>query len=363
MEDKIGSPSSDGGNHFQSIIDRARKEGAVRIDGVDGDVYIVVTRARGANASALFKDSEGLLKPPTKRAAYSDRTAWLMAALSELAYQRFEDDAEICLGLEATLADANLLLVDTFNSVETGTQAILACRENEFAVLAFRGTEKDKRDIVTDLSARFYRTPHGRSHEGFARAYESVRSEILDALTKLPESMPLFITGHSLGGALATAATQDIEAKHLISACYTFGSPRVGCAEWCDTVKAPIYRIVNGADAVPLVPGGVVMRWLLTTLPNLPFLTWLEKPVEKFISSGYVGFQHAGDLRFLHGSTNDAILKIGSAASWARFRHIVVGKIGAAIKAVNPRLLTATFADHSISQYRIKLQLIATNRN
>lgn len=31
-----------------------------------------------------------LIQPPVARAAYSDRTAWLMASMSELAYEKFE---------------------------------------------------------------------------------------------------------------------------------------------------------------------------------------------------------------------------------------------------------------------------------
>lgn len=45
-------------------------------------------------------------KPPVRRAAYSDRTAWLMAILSELAYTRFdEEDENSILALAAELAE------------------------------------------------------------------------------------------------------------------------------------------------------------------------------------------------------------------------------------------------------------------
>ena len=46
--------------------------------------------------------------------------------------------------------------------------------------------------------------------------------------------MQIFVTGHSLGGALATLASYDIQqaVQHMPVkvdvACYTFGSPRVG---------------------------------------------------------------------------------------------------------------------------------------
>lgn len=99
-----------------------------------------------------FKYKE-LLEPPVKRVAYSDRTAWLMAEMSRLAYMKFEENPD---ELKKALAQANFEIVQIFNS--NGTQAFLAKRDmDKMAVLSFRGTEKeDPRDIVTDLNAGFY---------------------------------------------------------------------------------------------------------------------------------------------------------------------------------------------------------------
>ena len=84
-----------------------------------------------------FKYTE-LLIPPIKRAAYSDRTAWLMAGMSQISYLMFENsDAE----LKTALLEASFELVRFFNC--DGTQSFLAKRENDkIAVLAFRGTQK-----------------------------------------------------------------------------------------------------------------------------------------------------------------------------------------------------------------------------
>ena len=41
----------------------------------------------------MLADTKELLKPPVGRAAYSDRTAWLMAEMSRLAYLKFEGTA------------------------------------------------------------------------------------------------------------------------------------------------------------------------------------------------------------------------------------------------------------------------------
>ena len=63
----------------------------------------------------------------------------------------------------------------------------------------------------------------------------------------------LFITGHSLGGALATVAIKRLSHRAGISACYTFGSPRVANKNWIVGIKTPIYRLVNAAP-VPMLP-------------------------------------------------------------------------------------------------------------
>jgi len=353
------------GDLEQLLLD-ARKSGAARYETAEGEFILVAPRSHRSSNPPPFAGADKLLEQPIGRAAYSDRSAWLMAVLSQLAYKPFERDKESNTSLVAALTDAGFTAVDFFDIEEGGTQAFLALKPQSLAVLAFRGTEKDKHDIITDLDARFYKTADGQAHKGFAKAFESIEDALREAITKLREAEPetqLFITGHSLGGAVATAATHVLEKEFLISACYTFGSPRVGTAEWSDSVKTPLYRVVNGADAVPMVPASGVARTVLTWLPNLPLLTWLQDPIDKFVSKGFVGFQHAGDMRFLAGQGDTVRLKIGSAASWARFRHIVVGKFFAALKALNPKALTSTFSDHSISHYVEKLRVIADHKN
>ena len=132
-----------------------------------------------------------LMTAPTKRAAYSDRTAWIMASLSELAYKMFETDE---LGsLEESLSAGGFDLIQTVNAVHgkaVDTQAILVNKPGVMTVLAFRGTEfkGDRRekakagrgisitDIRTDLDARFADSGDatgGRLSRGFLHAYEA----------------------------------------------------------------------------------------------------------------------------------------------------------------------------------------------
>lgn len=192
-----------------------------------------------------FKD-KNLLAPPIARAAYSDRTAWIMAELSRIAYIQFENDLK---PLDEALSQGNFARVATFN--KNGTQAFLAKR-HDMAVLVFRGTEGVTEDILTDIKCRFVKSKAGQLHTGFHAAYEAVKEEIGFHIDQI-QTLPIYITGHSLGAALATIAAWDLERDNL-AACYTFGSPRVGDKNFDFKIKTPVYRVVRSADIVTSVP-------------------------------------------------------------------------------------------------------------
>ena len=226
-----------------------------------------------------------LLSPPIKRAAYSDRTAWLMAEMSRLAYLMFEsNDAE----LRTALLKADFALVRFFNC--DGTQAFLAKRDKDkMAVLVFRGTQKeDPRDIVTDLEVNFYQDQKGvKIHDGFYRAFKCIDNDIKNAVESLKD-FSLYVTGHSLGGALALIATRALNSDNL-AACYTFGSPKVGNEEFGEDIKPPIYRIVNAYDIVPISPPTYIFE-IMYLLPWENIRNFAKK---------FLGYDHHGDMRYL----------------------------------------------------------------
>jgi alpha-beta hydrolase superfamily lysophospholipase len=64
---------------------------------------------------------------------------------------------------------------------------------------------------------------------------------------------PLYYTGHSLGGALATLAAS----LRPPCAVYTFGAPRIGNAEFAQTLAGiPVFNVFNPKDIVPELPPG-----------------------------------------------------------------------------------------------------------
>jgi len=243
-----------------------------------------------------FKYKE-LLSPPVRRAAYSDRTAWLMAVMSQLAYLLFENSTD---SLKKALSEADFELIKPFNC--NGTQAFLAKRESDkMAILAFRGTQKeDPRDIITDLQANFYQDAKGaKIHDGFYRAFQCVENEIKSVCEGLKE-YSLYVTGHSLGGAIALIATRALNSDNL-AACYTYGSPKVGNEEFDDDIKPPIYRIVNAYDIVPFSPPTYIFE-IMYTLP------W--KKIQDF-AKNFLGYAHHGDMRYLsHCKENFEDLKV-----------------------------------------------------
>jgi hypothetical protein len=278
-----------------------------------------------AEARSYFKDNDLLLNPPIKRAAYSDRMAWVLAAMSHLVYDQFEEeDGKAKELLIAKLNGGGFQWVDGFVDPKTDTQAFLV-RARDYAILAFRGTEITKRqDVKTDVAATRVSIIEGRVHTGFIQAYKSIEKQIEASIEKVKE-LPLYITGHSLGAALATIATQYLERNHLIrdqiAACYTFGSPRVGNNEFDREFRSAIYRVVNTTDIVTIVP---------------------------LLAMGYI---YIGDVRFLE--RKEGLYRRG-VPLFQRVLFFLAGIF---------RLFGPWVGDHKIENYRDKLRAVARNRN
>lgn len=325
---------------------------------------------------------------PTYRQAYSDRTSWVMACLSELAYLRFNepilDKSKARLVKNVTeLVDEGKLssltklldLVAYDNEKETeklrsdldiidmkieklfdnnGTQAMVVSNDM-FYVLAFRGTEVTSiKDIKADLKAVTKQCDSGgKIHSGFDEAFSEVHIEIQKYLDSLEGEKPLFITGHSLGGALATIACKKLKFKQGISACYTYGSPRVGDEEWMENIKSPIYRLVNSADPVTMLPPGddpiKILAWVVQLIPTIGI------SIRKFLLSKLGGYHHAGDMRFLTNinSGNFENAKLLNSVTFLR-RIYAYAKKASSWKDIP--------SDHNMTVYRKKLRAIAWKR-
>lgn len=139
------------------------------------------------------------------------------------------------------------------------TQGVVAA-DDDTVVIAFRGTEMQKwADALTDLSALLVPGYGGRVHQGFKQAFEGITDE-MEPLLKDHAHKKFYLTGHSLGGALATLAAVKLHPKHKVEAVYTFGQPAVGDQAFADAYPHPErhFRFINNLnkvyDPVPLVP-------------------------------------------------------------------------------------------------------------
>jgi pimeloyl-ACP methyl ester carboxylesterase len=145
-----------------------------------------------------------------------------------------------------------------FLCTDTDTQAmLLTCGQGptpDFAVLVFRGTDSPRdRRTNTAIGLQFLARHQIGVHQGFQRALDSVWEDVEGELAQL--CCPIFYTGHSLGGALATLAA----ARRAPHATYTFGSPRVGNRAFAQSLThARIYRVVDAIDVVTMLPPGFV---------------------------------------------------------------------------------------------------------
>jgi triacylglycerol lipase len=149
----------------------------------------------------------------------------------------------------------------------TGTQGFVA--QSPAAILvSFRGTEpKHIADLTSD--ARAHRTTwEGLAgvHTGFFRAFFAAWGKDFDGVRIFPDLLrnhggrKIWITGHSLGGALAQVCATQTELRDRIPvhAVYTYGQPRVGDEQFAQTMHEKlghkIFRLVNDRDIVPRVP-------------------------------------------------------------------------------------------------------------
>jgi triacylglycerol lipase len=327
---------------------------------------------------------------PNYRKAYSDRSAWLMAFISELAYIKFNpifknsskkyfieqisklvadndikalntlieivgyDADDEKKKLEKNVKILNLKLIKTFSI--NGTEAILLENDN-YIFLGFRGTEATSiKDIRSDVKATIKTCESGgKIHTGFDDAFSQVAVEIQQFLNQEEfKDKPLFITGHSLGGALATVAAKKLSHRGGIASCYTFGSPRVGNVDWSTGIKTPIYRIVNAVDPVTMLPPSGVTIELSSWV--LGFIPYIGTTIKKILLSKLGGYYHCGDMRYL------SIVKAGDYTDVNLLYSVsFIFRVRAFIK--NSMLGSKIPTDHSITVYRNKLKVIANERN
>ncbi|KAL0956988.1 hypothetical protein HGRIS_003088 [Hohenbuehelia grisea] len=154
---------------------------------------------------------------------------------------------------------------------QQGTQGYLIRDDKrKEIVLTFRGTSEPA-DVVTDAQAWFtdLKTPGvpgakgARVHTGFQDAYNYVVKQVHELVDKEVKAYPkyqIIVTGHSLGGAVASFGAISLKARYPKTPLkiYTYGSPRVGNQAFADYVEKTVgisnsFRSVHTTDGVPIM--------------------------------------------------------------------------------------------------------------
>ena len=190
---------------------------------------------------------------------FSRANAWWLAEMSLLAYDEPPS-------IRSALAKAGFKLAGSVNG--ESTQGFVA-EGNGVVIVAFRGTQVFipgvhpirslkgvLADSITDAQAGLIEASPaavGRVHSGFANAVNEVKEDLDKILDRIGnDGRPLWLTGHSLGGAMAILTATRLGER--VQGVYVYGAPRVGDASFGKAVNDRIVGFVHGSDPVAQVP-------------------------------------------------------------------------------------------------------------
>lgn len=201
---------------------------------------------------SLYSPESGAPLDPALFAGNGDALA---AELARLAYWRFEADPA---PLTTALAAHGLRDIALFHDAGVNSQGFAALDGAGTAWCAFRGTQPDSlKDMANDARAWPRDWPGGgKVHAGFARAWLGTGPEpglAAQVAQWLAQRGParLVVTGHSLGAALATLCAAEHARAELVS----FGSPRVGNADFAACFAGrQARRHVDCCDVIARIP-------------------------------------------------------------------------------------------------------------
>ncbi|KAK6210818.1 hypothetical protein LQW54_005866 [Pestalotiopsis sp. IQ-011] len=151
------------------------------------------------------------------------------------------------------------------DDVATSTQVTLFRYDAyEEYILSFRGTS-DVQDFLTDLDQDLVSCVAPgldcSGCSGYLRQYNAVAAQVkttIDTGMAQHQGYNLTVTGHSMGGALASLAAASLAGQGLSPAPYTYGQPRTGDPAYADFVDSlfpgTLYRATHANDGVPQIP-------------------------------------------------------------------------------------------------------------
>lgn len=190
--------------------------------------------------------------------------AYWMARLAGCIYQskpggKDPDEAGILGNLNAE--DPGFLSVRGFS--KKSAQAAVV-EHATFLALVFRGTDEPA-DWIDNLNAFPEQALFGSFHRGFLHSVQDIWDPLFARYAELNRQKPraLFVTGHSLGGAMATVASSIlIQEDEGFTSTYTFGQPRAITRNtgrvYNVEAKSKTFRFQNNNDIVTRAPARIM---------------------------------------------------------------------------------------------------------
>jgi hypothetical protein len=216
-------------------------------------------------------------------------------------------------------------------SGDDGISAVLVGETDHEIIVAYRGTEPfdspDRERMVLDWihnAIDFLVTaPNvpGSVHASFSHQVNELWSWTLAAVNALPKTKPLYVTGHSKGGAMTNiAACKLAAAGHAPYVC-TFEAARAGDQAFANGYATLVPHSVRWEyqdDIVPHLPPDLAFMPLLEKAGLLPAGSLLGGILAGFLPS-YVS---VGRLKFIDWES-DVIVGDSAALEAERYSHIM----------------------------------------
>lgn len=265
-----------------------------------------------------------IIDSDSRAVGFSLRTGYYLANCSLAAYGGAGDWPQ------------TLALGDSIRPFECEAFHGFVAAQQNMRIVAFRGTVSIG-NALTDAEAALIRHDifPGLIHFGFSRAAQVVYPTVCDLLKTFRGDLPIWVTGHSLGGAMASLVAHWLASDGFpVRAVYTYGSPRPGDRKFQGAYRLPNYRFVNDNDLVPHLP----FRWCYRHVGELKLLTRDGRLLEgddhwKHKKRQLV--KHAKHVQRAHRTNEDPPLKLGE-FDWLADHHL--GGYLAGISRLLPRV-------------------------
>jgi hypothetical protein len=195
-----------------------------------------------------------------------------------------------------------------FAAGEDDIDACLVGTTEQGVVLAFRGTippdihdQQSLLDWISDLTAEPIAVPGipGKVHEGFWQGLSALWEPLVQAIKQQMnangKSLPLYITGHSKGGALSGLAALRLKLEEGIhpASVYTYASPHPGDKTFASQYQLTIPNHIRYEYGNDIVPHVVPDSAFIDAVADIPELGKFFKGMEAW------NYTHVGALQFI----------------------------------------------------------------